>query len=335
MAEPTVIPEVFEPPCMLCGGGDFTIVAAEVKDVVFRKPGTFGIQRCNACDLVMTRPRPKDLGFYYDEAYSGGAGLAELKRSHDARLDSVVRQRLDVISTHLEVTADSHLLDVGCSNGGLLMHARNRWSCSTTGVDFDAAAFDQAFEPDRCTYLAGTLQTLELPAASFDAVLFLESLEHDPDPVQSLRLARDLLTPGGIVVVEVPNYDGALRPWFGRYWLPYLIPQHTVHFTPATLKATFEKAGLEVLEVRSMNFALEGVLSLLVAYAWNTSLPPVGSPPGPRLLLDVPVFLLLAVVFVLIELPLQWLLARIGRSGHQTVVGRVQVADGSGMTGHL
>ena len=334
-APANLVPEVFEPACMLCGGASFTVLADQVTDVVFKKPGTFGIQRCTACDLVMTRPRPHDLGFYYDETYSGTNGLAKLKRDHDARVDTIVRQRLAVLETHRAPDATSQLLDVGCSNGAFLMHARNRWGCSTTGVDFDAAAFADAFEPDRCTYFAGTLQTLELPTHHFDAITFLQSLEHDPDPVATLRRAQELLAPGGIIAVEVPNFDGALRPWFGRFWLPYLIPQHTVHFTGSTLRAAFEQAGLEVLETRYMNFALEGVLSLLVVYAYHTNLPAFGEPPRPRIVIDLLFVLFLVGSFVFVELPLQWILARFGRSGHMTVIGRVQVAGGLGKTAQL
>ena len=44
------------------------------------------------------------------------------------------------------------------------------------------------------------------PGTPYDLILFLDVLEHLPDPVEALRHARSLLAPGGTVLVTVPAF---------------------------------------------------------------------------------------------------------------------------------
>ena len=54
----------------------------------------------------------------------------------------------------------------------------------------------------------GDLLSADLPASAYDVVRFNHSFEHTHDPAAYLA-ARALLKPGGLLVVSVPNYDGA------------------------------------------------------------------------------------------------------------------------------
>lgn len=97
-------------------------------------------------------------------------------------------------------------LDVGCGVGLLGAALKQiRAGCEVWGVEPTAAA-EQArrrldhvvqglFGPD----LAG------LPAQSFDLILFLDVLEHMPEPELALRTARQLLAPGGVILASIPN----------------------------------------------------------------------------------------------------------------------------------
>ena len=73
-------------------------------------------------------------------------------------------------------------------------------------------------------------------------------LEHDYDPLRSLRTARTLLRPGGRLVVEVPRLDSRTFAWFGSRWPGLQAPQHTVLFDRAHLLRSSQAAGLEVVD---------------------------------------------------------------------------------------
>ena len=103
----------------------------------------------------------------------------------------------------LHVTAGSPVLDVGCGNGALLFHMRSFGFNNLAGIDpyLVAEHFGDGLSLRR--------QRLDQVARSFKVILFNHSLEHVDDPGALLDLARDLLEPGGGIVVEVPIVGGA------------------------------------------------------------------------------------------------------------------------------
>jgi len=70
-------------------------------------------------------------------------------------------------------------------------------------------------------------------------------VEHLIDPLADLVEADRLLKPGGVLLVHTINIDSALARLMGKRW-PWLVEMHNYFFSPATLGAMVEKAGLEV-----------------------------------------------------------------------------------------
>src|SRR5206468_10206546 len=74
-------------------------------------------------------------------------------------------------------------------------------------------------------------------------------LEHMPDTRAFLSELARFTRPGGLVVVETPNYASRLRRVRGERWLHLRPLEHLVHFTPQTIRAAFARAGLEPVRV--------------------------------------------------------------------------------------
>lgn len=314
------------PDCLLCGGRRFDTVLRDARDLVWRKPGTFTLQRCGDCGLVVTRPRPVAdvLGFYYENAYSGEAQEGMRRFQTESGLMRLVnRYRLAVLRKVRPLTAADRVLDVGCSYGGFLRVAREASGCATAGIDLDAGSIERAVDADVTEYRVGALVDCDLPPGSFTVVTFFESLEHHPDPVAALAKARELLAPGGLCVVEVPNWNGFWRRVFRTAWLPLLVPQHLVHFTPRTLARALERAGFTRIErQQTMFYPLEGVASLGLWLGRLLRTPPPGSKPSWRTPFDLALFLALVGLYFVLEVPSQALLRLFGAAGHQIAVAR-------------
>jgi SAM-dependent methyltransferase len=100
----------------------------------------------------------------------------------------------------------ARVIDMACGEGyGSAVLARG--ARSVLGVDANPDAFEHArlrYRADNLRFERGLVATHGVPG-SFDAVVFLQTIEHVEDPVSVLTHLRSLLAPGGAVYVSTPN----------------------------------------------------------------------------------------------------------------------------------
>jgi O-antigen biosynthesis protein len=114
----------------------------------------------------------------------------------------------DRLTTILQMAAGAtRVADLGCGPGTLARQFQER-GCSVTGVEIDAGSAAEA-RPYCDELIVADLEAMDLAAAfspgSFDAVIFADVIEHLKDPRRVLNQVRDLLSPGGCIIVSVPN----------------------------------------------------------------------------------------------------------------------------------
>jgi SAM-dependent methyltransferase len=139
------------------------------------------------------------------------------------------------------------VLDLGCRSGAFTRNflAGNE----VVGLDIDRVALAKAAELGVETVVANVDEPLPFPAASFDAVVAGELLEHLQFPDALVAEARRVLRPGGVLVGSVPNafrLQSRLRFLRGRP--PEDDPTHLHLFSPAAMRkllAGFEEVRIE------------------------------------------------------------------------------------------
>jgi SAM-dependent methyltransferase len=127
------------------------------------------------------------------------------------------------------------IVDIGCGSGHLL-HALKRRLISKCevdlfGLDFSSVAIRKARALlPMATFVVEDICDNSLPAASFDLVLCLETVEHLRRPEEALRELLRVCRAGGSVVITVPNaekekWDGHVQFWdrvqFHEFLAPY------------------------------------------------------------------------------------------------------------------
>jgi SAM-dependent methyltransferase len=105
------------------------------------------------------------------------------------------------------VGSDKRVVDFGCSTGFVARVLSDR-GCTVTGIELDAEAAAKARAYcDRV--IEADLDELDLAEAlggeKYDVGLFGDVIEHLKDPRRVLVAMRDLLAPGGYIVLSVPN----------------------------------------------------------------------------------------------------------------------------------
>jgi 2-polyprenyl-3-methyl-5-hydroxy-6-metoxy-1,4-benzoquinol methylase len=237
-------------PCYLCGStGSRPFVDAQ--DDLTGKPGTFHFVTCTGCGLVYQNPRVTlaHIGEYYDDQY-----IAHRKKQKWGLLTTLVdsgMRKLDadkerLVSRYVTLTGQSVVLDVGCAVGTFLHRILERHGSTVVGVDFKDLSWHPALRG--VEFHRSLFYDALLAPQRFDLVTMWHFLEHDYDPLRSLRTAKHVLKPGGTLVVEVPRLDSATFRWFGERWPGLQAPQHTVLLDRTHLLELVTAAGLEIVD---------------------------------------------------------------------------------------
>jgi SAM-dependent methyltransferase len=99
------------------------------------------------------------------------------------------------------------VLDIGCGNGSQLAVPLSRLGYRVTGVDPHGPSIERARAMcAKAEFLCGHVS--DVPPQKFDVVIISEVLEHLHHPEALLSEALQLLAPGGLLIVTIPNGYG-------------------------------------------------------------------------------------------------------------------------------
>ena len=117
------------------------------------------------------------------------------------------RRHLAVYEWIASQVADARVLDMACGEGYGAATLAAGVAQSVVGVDANPEAHEHArlrYQARGLSFERGLVETWG-DAGTFDAVTFLQTIEHVQDPAAVLRHLRGLLAPGGTAFVSTPN----------------------------------------------------------------------------------------------------------------------------------
>ena len=218
---------------------------------LFREP-PYEVRRCAACGLGYVTPRrsPQALAAMYgDDTYWHSPspkthGYADYRAERPRYLRTFAK-RLDWALQ--DGPSGGRALDVGAA-AGFCMAVLSERGFDVSGVEVSPVIASYAQHElgfgDRV--FVGLLQDAPLAPHSFDLICMWDVVEHVPDPVGLLRRARELLAPGGRLVIETQDIDSAFARALGRRWHHFKHAEHIYHFTPATLERLLRETGFGI-----------------------------------------------------------------------------------------
>ena len=211
----------------------------------------FTLCRCERCGLEFVTPR---LSFeeLSEKVYSDNY-LPKRDDSDWRSAEATHSFALQLAAFEKLLGGRKKVLDIGCGNGAFLDLARQ--------IGWEIAGVDIILSPDArfldCPVWEGRLQDIDFGADRFDLIRLNHVLEHTQNPLKELEICRELLEPGGILFISVPNIAGLsprLKSLQSRLrlkshrWRHYAAMHHLFFFSPKTLRAVIERAGLRVLD---------------------------------------------------------------------------------------
>jgi SAM-dependent methyltransferase len=222
--------------------------------VAFSQHAPLRLVRCRDCGLVYRNPveRATELS----EAYTDSSPTTErIQALHDTQRASYATQAKRLADTFGRRGSG---IEVGSYVGAFLAAARDRgWRFAGVDVNACANAFTRSLG---FQVHDGALESLD-DAHRVDVVAIWNCLDQLPDPVATLRAARNRLAPGGMLALRVPNGAcyAALRPLLttslapvARQWLAQnnlLGFPYRFGFTPSSLDRALSRLGFRVERV--------------------------------------------------------------------------------------
>jgi ubiquinone/menaquinone biosynthesis C-methylase UbiE len=202
--------------------------------------------RCVACSLVFTNP-------ILSEAELSGLYPPDYYAYQETRSERLWKKHAKGMLGYWQGTKDptfgtaGTFLDIGCGSGGFVQKMKERgWD--SYGIEINLAAA-RAGQSAGLKIISGSLRQARFSAESFDYIRASHSLEHMPDPGETLDEIFRILKPNGKLLVAVPNIAGLTARIFKQYWWHLCPPVHTFSYSSKTLSRFLKHHALSIERV--------------------------------------------------------------------------------------
>lgn len=190
----------------------------------------------------------------FDEYYQR---MSKYEYEHEGgRLSDFDSRRFPVAAEFIKEFAprlDATVLDIGCSNGGMLLALRQIGYTRLLGLDPSLRCAETAERLYSIRVVQGTLSQLPPGLGRFDVVLLGAVLEHVRELEAALAQVRRLLPPGGLLYVEVPDvtrFASTPDAPFQEFSV-----EHVNYFSVVSLQNLLGAAGFEMIASRQTETA--------------------------------------------------------------------------------
>lgn len=198
-----------------------------------------GVYECPNCRLVQVIESPPSDLFYDNYIYTSTSSSDMADNFFD--LQSAILPMLNPKKSKLKV------LDIGCNDGSFLrlfseddryaLYGTDPSPVSAKAVDGCYTLFEEYF-PGRLTKSSGP----------YDLVVGTNSLAHIPNVGHCFSSIKEILAPGGILVIEVSDFNEMVA----RGAWDYIYHEHLYYYTEQSLTAILASYQLEVFRCDSI-----------------------------------------------------------------------------------
>jgi len=233
--------------CPICGSAA----------MLWRNKSTHDIERCSNCGYAFVNPRPSMaflMEYYAARGHKLGSG-SDASTFQDicdreiedpaSSVDAAVM--IDTISSLLRPTTPRTLFDVGCGYGLFAAEAQRK---GFTVSCIELAENERQIAAQALGVVPMAVSFEDYPVTDapdfYGALLFSQILEHARDVNLWISKAHQLLKPGGILAIALPNFGSLFRLVLQERDPFVTPPEHLNYFSASNLSILLRKHGFEV-----------------------------------------------------------------------------------------
>lgn len=158
------------------------------------------------------------------------------------------------------IPADARsVLELGCGEGALGAAVKQRQKTRVVGVELDRHACATARKRLDDVYCGDVLEIVAIVRETFDCIVGSEIVEHVQDPWSLLADLRRIASPGGRLILSIPNIAHAsvvgdlLRGRFDYAYIGLTCAGHVRFFTRQSIQELLQIAGWTLVEMVPQN----------------------------------------------------------------------------------
>lgn len=236
--------------CPVCGSVDLSTFIETTAQMHSTKD-LFNFDQCADCQLVFLNPRVEaaDLKNYYTSyylPYRGAKAWGRYEKLVDGSQHKLDLKRVQRVKDFHSISAETLILDVGCGQPSFLKLCHEKLNCQTLGIDFS----DEGWKDQTSDFKGLNLQVAEISDLPTDlqpdVITMWHYLEHDYEPMESLKSLKVLAKPTTTLIIEIPNFDSDSRKKYGKNWAGWHTPRHISLFSPNNIELLLNKSGWNV-----------------------------------------------------------------------------------------
>jgi len=179
-----------------------------------------------------------------EEIHSKFSTIMDLPKSESNNYHRVKNVNRFINNRSEDINREWTLYDIGTSLGVFPAQMKEKgWEC--TILDPDSRAVKHAREYIGIDAQEGLLTPDTEVDTQYDLVSLIKVLEHNPDPIELLKLGKQFVNDDGYIYIEVPDGLTAAKSGYQRMEFN---STHFHAFSPISVSMLAESAGLELLE---------------------------------------------------------------------------------------
>lgn len=254
--------------CRICGN-DKENRLFHVREMQHCLKESFPYFQCSGCQCIQIGEIPEDIHKYYPSDYysfNSGQGNEYLEKElgsfKSIQADYLIHGRNTVLGSlftlgykspavlqwlkNLQLPKEGSFLDIGCGTGHNLKKLYQLGYRNLTGID-PYIRQDYIFSD---SFRIHKMDLFDLTDDKrFDCVMMHHSFEHMERQEEVLRKSKNILRPGGKILIRIPVYSKPLFEKYGSNLVSLDAPRHFYVHSPKSLNLLCTRVGLQIIQV--------------------------------------------------------------------------------------